>query len=60
MDINSDCFGFNVKGNKTKKIKIEKNQIVEKEGDDYLLNAGEQNYEILTSFSSLFNEIDLN
>lgn len=55
MDINSDCFGFNVKGNKKqKKIKIEKNQIVEKEGDDYLLNAGEQNYEILTSFSSLF------
>ena len=38
MDINSDCFGFNVKGNKTK-IKIEKNQMVEKKGDDYLLNA---------------------
>ena len=34
--------------------------MVEKEGDDYLLNAGEQNYEILTSFSTLFNEIDLN
>jgi len=33
MDINSDCFGFNVKGNKKqKKIKIEKNQMVEKEG----------------------------
>ena len=24
--------------------------MVEKEGDGYLLNAGEQNYEILTSF----------
>ena len=39
MDINLEYFGFNVKGNKNKKIKIEKNQMVEKEGDGYFLNA---------------------
>ena len=33
MDIKSECFGFNIKKKKKqKKIKIEKNQIVEKEG----------------------------
>lgn len=41
MDINSDCFGFNVKGNKKqKKIKIEKNQMVEKEGGWLFFKCG--------------------